>query len=40
VGGADPVLQMTDQNGNVETQAIDTWKTENLIEFLNEKLVK
>jgi len=35
---ADPVFELKDSNGNVELLSIDNWKTEQIIEFLQEKL--
>jgi len=40
VGGADPSLFLTDSGGNTEKLGIDNWKTENIVEFLNTKLLK
>jgi len=40
VNGADPVLDLVDQSGNTEQLSIDNWKTENIKEFLEEKLAK
>jgi len=40
VNGADPILIMTDDKGNTESQTCSSWKTENFIEFLDENLAK
>jgi len=37
--GMDPTLKMVDDKDNTETQEINSWKTENLVEFLSEKLI-
>jgi len=38
VQAADPVLHLTASNGNVEKVSINDWKTEHIVEFLNDKL--
>jgi len=36
--GTDPILQLVDSNGSVDSLSIDHWKTENIREFLKERL--
>jgi len=38
IGGMEPTLKMTTESDSVDTLLIDSWKTENVLEFLNEKL--